>query len=514
MAEMPTMRSRQPSPPTVNAPPVSNHYSRTTNMNSTRKPKKRLGMATTLACSTLALGSFPGGVYASSTLPSGGRVTAGQATINQTGASSLQINQSSRVAIIGWNDFSIGQGDTVHFDNGSGATLNRVTGGLPSRINGALTATGSVYLVNQSGIVVGREGRIDTGGSFVASTHDVADAAFLAGGDLTFAGTSDALVVNAGRIGSLGGDVALIARRVENTGALSAPQGTVALAAGYEVLARDAALSDGKFLVRIGGSDTAALNAGAIEAAAAELKANGGNIYALAGNTSGIIRAATLNTTGGRIVFDAGKTGAVEIAGTIDASGATGAGGSILVTGDIVRVKAGATLDASGTTGGTILLGGDYQGGGGGHCRQLRQSCPRHRHDHHSRSRIAAQGRRPRWRWRPHCRVVRRPHNLRRPPQRAGTRCDRRRRFRRSLRQTSPRLHRHRRPGRRARRDRHPPTRSVGHHHQQRLRKPWLLRRRNLGSGRNLRPQHHHPAWDAEQCQRHRLHQRIRHRPR
>ncbi|AHF94807.1 hypothetical protein OPIT5_27375 [Opitutaceae bacterium TAV5] len=355
-------------------------------MNTIRKHKKLTGLTTTVAYAALALSTFPGSLVAAPALPSGGQVTAGQATIHPTGASSLQVSQSSRAAIIQWGDFSIGQGGAVHFANGSGATLNRVTGSLPSRIDGSLTATGSVYLVNRAGIVVGSEGRIDTGGSFVASTHDVADAAFLAGGDLTFAGTGDALVVNAGRIGSLGGDVALIARRVENTGAITAPQGTVALAAGYEVLARDHALSDGKFLVRIGGSDTVALNAGAIEAAAAELKANGGNVYALAGNTTGIVRATGIDLSGGRIIFDAGNTGSVELAGQIAAVGASLAtpanaepgdepqaagfaskaptpGGTITATGATITVRSGATLDASGTTGGTILLGGDYQGG-------------------------------------------------------------------------------------------------------------------------------------------------------
>ncbi|EIP98787.1 filamentous hemagglutinin family N-terminal domain protein, partial [Opitutaceae bacterium TAV1] len=348
-------------------------------MNTIRKHKKLTGLTTTVAYAALALSSFPGGLTAAPALPTGGHVVSGNAAIHQNGPNGLQIDQSSRAAIINWGGFSIGEGGAVHFANGTGATLNRVTGGLPSRIDGSLTATGGVYLVNQAGVVVGKEGRIDTGGSFVASTHDVSDSAFLAGGDLLFSGNSDALVINAGQIGSLGGDVALIARRVENTGKLTAPQGAVALAAGYEVLARDAALSDGKFLVRIGGSGTAALNAGAIEAAAAELRANGGNVYALAGNTAGIIKATAVNQSGGRIIFDAGSTGAVELAGTIDASAQSGtgilpvsvasqsapapSGGLITATGQTITVKSGATLDASGATGGKILLGGDYQGG-------------------------------------------------------------------------------------------------------------------------------------------------------
>ncbi|WP_454915967.1 two-partner secretion domain-containing protein [Xanthobacter sediminis] len=68
------------------------------------------------------------------------------------------------------------------FDNGAGATLNRVLGNVPSGIDGRLTATGSVYLVNPAGVAVGSTGAVATGGSFVASTHDVTDKDFLNGG--------------------------------------------------------------------------------------------------------------------------------------------------------------------------------------------------------------------------------------------------------------------------------------------------------------------------------------------
>ncbi|AHF94138.1 hypothetical protein OPIT5_06325 [Opitutaceae bacterium TAV5] len=329
-----------------------------------RKYRKQLAcLLSGLTFTTLIAGTLPADILASTALPTGGQVVSGSATISQTGPNHLQIDQSSRAAIINWGGFSIGREAGVHFANGSGATLNRVTGALPSHIDGSLTATGSVFLVNQAGIVVGSEGRVNTGGSFIASTHDVSNSAFLAGGDLLFSGASDAVVINAGKIGSLGGDVALIARRVENTGSLTAPRGTAALAAGYEVLVRDYAHNDGRFTVRIGGSDTAAINSGVIEAAAAELRAQGGNIYALAGNTAGIIKATNLDLSGGRIVFDAGSTGTVELAGNIDASSAAKAGGSIIATGDTITVKSAATLDASGATGGKILLGGDYQGG-------------------------------------------------------------------------------------------------------------------------------------------------------
>ena len=104
-------------------------------------------------------------------LPAGGTVTHGDAAIANSG-SNLLVTQSSQNAIISWQSFSVGGGATAHFENGAGATLNRVTGNLPSSIDGSLTATGSLYLINPAGVAVGTGGMVRTGGSFIASTHD------------------------------------------------------------------------------------------------------------------------------------------------------------------------------------------------------------------------------------------------------------------------------------------------------------------------------------------------------
>ncbi|MEP9380662.1 MBG domain-containing protein [Aquabacter sp. CN5-332] len=329
-------------------------------------------------------------------LPTGGAVAAGAAAISQPAPGRMVIDQSSAKAILSWQGFSIGQSGTVVFNNGSGTTLNRVTGNVPSRIDGTLTASGSVYLVNPAGIAVGTTGQVATGGSFIASTHDITDRNFLNGGDLTFSGTSTATIVNAGKIGSLGGDVALIARKVESTGTLTAPNGTVGLAAGYEVLVKDGQQDGGKFAVKVGGADTEARASGTIRAASAELRANGGNVYALAGNTRGVIAATGVANKGGRIYLTAGS-GNVETGGTIAATrtarnGATAggdirvsgrnvkvtgtlaakgtgtaangvAGGTVVVEGESVALASTALVDVSGASGGTALIGGDWQGG-------------------------------------------------------------------------------------------------------------------------------------------------------
>ena len=332
-------------------------------------------------------------------LPTGGTVVSGNVAISSTSPTSLTISQSSRTGIVNWSSFSIGQGHQVQFNNGSGATLNRVTGNVPSSINGVLSATGSVYLVNPSGVVVGPSGVINTGGSFVASTLDVKDAEFRAGGSLTFSGNSNASVVNLGKIGASKGDVVLIARQVRNDGSLTARNGTAAMASGSEVVLSDGSLGNGKVSVRRPAQDGEIRNSGAIRAAEVELRANGGNIYALAGNTGQAITATGVASKGGRIFLTA-EGGAVNVTqnvvarriqadaparpngrraysggdvvvsgdkvvvgGKITAKGKGGAGGTVVVTGKEVTLTSTAAIDASGTSGGTVLIGGDRLGG-------------------------------------------------------------------------------------------------------------------------------------------------------
>jgi filamentous hemagglutinin family protein len=301
------------------------------------------------------------------TLPNGGKVTAGQAQIGGS-AQSVLVTQSSNKAIIDWNSFSIGKNGGVQFDNGNGATLNRVTGGNLSSIDGLLSATGSVYLLNPNGVIIGKTGLVKVGGSFVASTLNIADPDFLDGGGTTFVGESSAGVVNLGRIGALGGDVALIAANVRNDGSVDASRGTVGLVAGHGVLMRDAALDDGKFLVLSGGANTATTNTGSVAAAAVELRAEGGNVYALAGNTQGVIRATGVSSKDGRVYLTAGQGGSVRVAGsTIAATDAAGGGGTIEIAGRSVEVASSANLDASATAsngaGGSVTVIADKQSG-------------------------------------------------------------------------------------------------------------------------------------------------------
>jgi filamentous hemagglutinin family protein len=337
----------------------------------------------------LCAAAYPGIALAGGAVPSGGQFSAGAGSIAST-ANGLNITQSSSRGIINWQSFSIGQGQSVQISNGAGATLNRVTGGNLSTIAGSLTSTGSVYLVNPAGVIVMPTGQVVTTGSFVASTRDISDTSFLAGGTLEFTGGSSGAVVNQGSITSSGGDVVLIGQSVSNSGQISAPNGTAALAAGDDVLLRQG----GDQAVLINAGTGGVTNTGNIAAAQAQLAAADGNVYALATNNGGVIRAtgtatkdghvyltssdgdvtvggtvsaANVDGSGGTIAATGGSAaGSVTVSGALNAkaTGKTAKGGYITVTASSVTVAGTALIAADGGgAGGTVLIGGDRHGG-------------------------------------------------------------------------------------------------------------------------------------------------------
>jgi filamentous hemagglutinin family protein len=289
--------------------------------------------------------------------PSGPQVVSGSVSINAAPGVTT-INQSSHRAIVNWQSFSIQPGETTRFNqpSSSAAILNRVVGGNPSQLLGNLSANGQVYLINPNGVLVGAGATIHTG-AFVASTRDVSNIQFMQGGPLDFTGTSGAAITNLGSIHAAQGDVQLIAFTVDNQGNLGAPRGTAGLSSGTHVLFAPA--DSQRILVRpeavnSGGS---VANSGVISAAQVELKAAGGNPYALAVNAGGSISAISIDNVGGRIMLNA-RAGTTQVDGTLAARD----GGRIEVTGQHVRLTGQASLDVSDAGGGAISVGGGYQG--------------------------------------------------------------------------------------------------------------------------------------------------------
>ena len=314
--------------------------------------------------------------------PNGAAVVAGQASVAAAGKT-LTVT-STPGTVIHWRGFSIGADELTRFvqQTSRSSVLNRVVGQDPSLLLGRLKSNGRVFLINPNGIVFGAGSRIDVGG-LVASTLDLGDADFLAG-RLRFDGPASAgTLTQLGTIATAaGGQVVLVAPRIENGGVIAAPGGEIVLAAGQSVQLADTATPElrvtlagrpgevvnvGRLLAdggRVGIHAGLIRHDGAISADRAE-RGPGGEIVVRAGAVTlgaGSTTSAS-GDQGGRIAIDAGE-GRASASGTLQATGSAGTGGSIRVLGREVDVPAG-RLDASGALGGgEILVGGDARGAG------------------------------------------------------------------------------------------------------------------------------------------------------
>ncbi|MBG0812558.1 filamentous hemagglutinin N-terminal domain-containing protein [Methylosinus sp. H3A] len=305
--------------------------------------------------------------------PTGGVVVDGAATISST-PNVTNVVQSTNRAIINWQGFSIGVGETVNFlqPTAMSVTLNRVVGNEQSIIAGALNANGKVFIVNSNGIMFTKDAQVNVGG-LVASTLDISNSNFMAG-NYTFSGSSAASVVNKGTINAAdGGYVALLGRAVSNEGTIGAKLGTIALASGEQITLNFGGDSLLDVTVDKGTYDALVENKGLI-------KADGGNVVMTARaadavlsaqvNNSGIIQARTLaDLTGGSSstsgTVRVGKIkllaqgGTTKVSGTLDASAPNGGkGGTIDTSGEKVTIADGTlvtTAAASGETGSWII---------------------------------------------------------------------------------------------------------------------------------------------------------------
>jgi filamentous hemagglutinin family protein len=312
--------------------------------------------------------------HADPLLPSGATVTAGAASISQSGPAGTLITQQSQKAIINWQNFSVGAGGSVTFQQpGSSAiTLNRVTGNGLSAIDGNLLANGQVWLINRNGVVFGQGSRIDVGG-LLATTADIQDGDFLSG-RYSFGTGSDnpnAQVVNHGSIkAATGGSVVLSASHVVNDGVIAAKLGHVVLG-GAKTFSVD---FDGDNLIRYQiaapvtetPKDADGKPVTSLVSNSGTITADGGQILMTARaardvvdhviNTTGIVQANSVSVQNGEVVLDAGD-GNVAIAGTVEASGQkTGeSGGAVSVRGEQVAIADGANLQVSGQAGGGTM---------------------------------------------------------------------------------------------------------------------------------------------------------------
>ncbi len=280
-----------------------------------------------------------------------------------------------------FQEFGLSQGEIANFLSNPSIQniLARVRGGDVSIINGLIQVTGgksNFYLMNPAGIIFGASARLNVPASFTATTATgigFGNNWFSATGSNDYAalvGTPSAFTFNTSQPGSLinagnltvgqGQNITLLGGVVVNTGQLTASEGNITLAA-----------VPGKNLVRISQAGhllnlemqplPASSTAPALPLTALSLPVllTGGNV----GNATGL----TVNSDGtvqltGSGVEIATQPGDAIVSGTLNVSGATG--GTVNVLGNQVGVI-NAKINTSGTIGGgTVLIGGDYQGKG------------------------------------------------------------------------------------------------------------------------------------------------------
>lgn len=299
--------------------------------------------------------------------PVGPSVAAGSVSISNPDNQTLLIQQGQTDAIINWQQFSIGSGESVIFNqpSASSAVLNRVTGGLPSEIFGNLSSNGRVFLVNPQGIVFGNTAQVDVG-ALVASSLEIGDADFLNGNYLFVQGSdSPAGISNAGLIRAAdGGFVVLAADRTGNDGVIATRLGSVVLASGSALtLSLDAQSLVSFTLDAASASGLAqAVNNGLIDNAGGIVwmaAATAQSLAAAAVNNSGQIRAQALVDRNGQI-FLVAAGGDLLNNGLLDVAGSSH-GGSITLAGDqAVRVGDASALVASASSGsgGAVSLSG------------------------------------------------------------------------------------------------------------------------------------------------------------
>ncbi len=234
--------------------------------------KKALKQSKKISLTILILGisllgsvkvSFADALLPANTIPTGLNATSGSFTgLNNPTAlglngQQLNINQITQKGILQGTNFNIGSASAVNFNHLGGAnsaTLVRING-PKSVIEGSLNSpNGSIYLINQNGILFANGARVNVNG-LVASALNLQDTDFLSdqghlqqaflnsglaaynwGGDANGFQTVLVQVEPDAQIkAALGSSVLLFAPKVINQGSIETTEGQVALAAGEKV---------------------------------------------------------------------------------------------------------------------------------------------------------------------------------------------------------------------------------------------------------------------------------------
>lgn len=272
-----------------------------------------------------------------------------------------------------FGQFGLNAGQVANFQSNPNIQniLGRVTGGNASIINGTLQVTGgpsNLFLLNPAGIIFGQNAQLNVPAAFTASTANGIgfgnnqwfnaigsnNYATLSGTPSTagFLAGSGGSLLNAGNLSvAQGQSLTLLGGTVINTGTLTAPGGTITIAAvpgGQSVRLTD---SNSLLSIELPLAPNAALNSSTFTPQTLPALLTGGNLASATGLTinNGVVTltgsSTPISTTGGSLT----------IAGGLNAdAGAVGNGGTI-------RANAEKTL----VTGRLSAEGGSTSGNGG-----------------------------------------------------------------------------------------------------------------------------------------------------
>ena len=287
--------------------------------------------------------------------PLGGSVSQGNASFSSQG-SQFTI-QTSDHAVINWQSFNIGAGQTTTFVQPSSSSVvwNQINDPDPSQILGTLNANGYVVLQNQAGFYIGGQAVLNAHG-LTMTTSPTPAPDLSSGGAWQFnAPPPTASIINYGQINvGNGGSAFLIAHAIENHGTISAPEGQIGLYAGRQVLLSER--PDGRGL-----SATVTLPEGSVDNSG-RLIADAGTIamHAQVVNQGGLVQANSVREVNGVIELVASEAvnlGANSILSAQGDSQGASPGGK-------VTIKSGNTFSDQPTS--TINISGGAQGGNGG----------------------------------------------------------------------------------------------------------------------------------------------------
>ncbi|CAN5378803.1 hypothetical protein BH09PSE6_BH09PSE6_15230 [soil metagenome] len=315
----------------------------------------------------------------------------GACTAEYFGNESMVINQSSQNVVLNWDSFSIGQFNTVTFNqpNARAIALNRVSVSGRNVIDGTLESNGRVFIVAPGGLLISGSGQLRTGG-LVASTMDISDDDFLtgAGGIDGVGGTNryvftqpanignDAAIVNDGLIMGAPGSAQALFGLVGNsaTGGISAQGGSIIMANAqtiqFDLSPTNVAAVTLPTRVTIdaqstGTQQSAVLNAGTLLADGGQIvlasnAASGANALDAGVSSGGLVVARSVGTAHGRITLTADGAD-LAVGGAILAAGVNAgeSGGDIVLSSSGITAIGGATdpvqINANGQTGGGTI---------------------------------------------------------------------------------------------------------------------------------------------------------------